>query len=289
MATKFDYRGIFKSEKIPTSLVTLADLKRLHADLCAPSRTAAELLVNSLTKPENKSEDEFKKAKQDILDLTGPVIRIFGSNGEQASGVTSDVFDDAPETISSIEIESSAAIQTYNVTPINRFKLVLDFSESPKIADYNPGGENTPNRSIIEVVGDDKAWVVGVSETVLAFFKNRKRKRRWGWLHSRELYNLVQAIFVIPACIWVAYRVDNWLITNWTESHIIMRSAVFLYVVLLIAWIARGLMGSLRWAFPVIEIEGSRPAVARISVSGITLFLLYRLGYDITKQLFLSG
>ncbi len=286
MATQFDYRGIYRSAKVPTSLVSLDDLKRLHADLRAPALDAAGILVNGFTQPENQTQEEFDKAKQDLLDLAGPVIRVFGSNGEQATGITADVFDDLPETVSSIEIDSSAALQSYNVTPLNRFKLVLDFSETPKIADYNPNDQNTPNNSLVEVIGDNKAWVVGVHESILGFFRDRKRKRRWGWLHSREFYNLIQAVFLIPASIWLAFRFDGWLVGRWEDSHIIMRSAVFLYVVLFVSWIGRGLVGAVRWAFPVIELENSRSATARITVSGITAFLVYRLGYDVMKALF---
>jgi hypothetical protein len=131
-----------------------------------------------------------------------------------------DVFDDVPDKVTSIEIASAAAIQSYNVTPLNRFKLVLDFSETLKFADYNAAAESTPNRSRIEVIGPDKSWAFGVYETILSFFRDNKRKRRRRWLHARELINLFRGLVALPAGIWVAYRIDSWLVSNWTDLHI---------------------------------------------------------------------
>jgi hypothetical protein len=54
MATQFDYRGAYKSATDPTSFVSLGDLKRLHADLVDPSRTAAEQCANAFMRPDNQ-------------------------------------------------------------------------------------------------------------------------------------------------------------------------------------------------------------------------------------------
>lgn len=285
----FHYRGLFRTASIPPCKLSLEDLQRLRAELKGSADVAVERHIATITKPAEQSEEVFDAALRDLRALAGPVVRILGARGEQATGVTEDVFNNLPDRVTQIAFESATALESYNVRPINRFSLTLDFSEPPKVGEYNAVGERTPNNSKLDVAGDDTAWVNGVYETAMSFFRDRKRKRNWGWIHSRYTYNLLQILLAGPAGMWLAYRFDGWLVEHWQTAHIIVRSAIFLYVVLLGLWIYQTLIGSLRWAFPVVELEGSRSGITRTTVGGIVTALLVSLGYDVLKTLVLGG
>src|SRR5690606_28892208 len=154
----------------------VADLRRLHTQLVGPARSAVERLLSQVNKPADQTDEQFASRKESMLGIAGPVVRIFGAQGEQASSVTPSVFDNLPERITQITFESAAALQSQNVTPLNRFAITLDFSEPPNIGEYNAGNESTPNRSALHIIGDDAAWVNGVYETVLSFVRDRRRK-----------------------------------------------------------------------------------------------------------------
>ncbi len=246
---------------------------------------AVEMYLSTVTKPSEQTEAAFEDAKAVVRGMAGPAIRIYGSRGETATALTEDIFDNLPETVTEITFESNAALQSHNIPVLNKFTLTFDFSETAKIPDYNPSGESTPNRSHIQVLGDDTAWVNGVYETVMSFLRDSKRKRKWGWIHSRYTYNLLHAVVALPAGIWAAYRLDGWLTSVWEGSNIVVRSAIFLYAVLFVLWLYQGAIGVLRWAFPVVELEGSRANILRVTAGGIVGSLLLALIYDVLKVL----
>lgn len=283
------YRGLTRSAKIPSCKVSIDDLRSLYRDLSEHANGTLEMYLNSVKRPADRTEEDFEAGKRIARDEWRLVVAVTGSKGEQLTGITVDTLDDIylPDQISTITFDSNAVPQTHNVQLPNRFALTLDFTEPVNMGRYDPWKEPTPNNSALHIVGTDRAWVTGVYEEILSFFRGRERKRRWGWLHTTAAFNLLSWTIGLPGALWIGYRAHSYLASFELPGSLL--GGILIYIALLAFLVFRILLGTARWAFPHIELEGSRSTGARRWASVIVTWLLLALLYDVLKTLFWPG
>lgn len=281
----FNYRGLSLHSSIPSSAVSVADLRKLYRELSEKTAEALERQLGSFQRPADMTVEEFDVLKQRAREIGTLTVIVEGARGEHLLSSTGEVLEDdkLPEELTFITFDSAAAIKTQNVTPLNRFKLTLDFTEPPGFNVYNPWDQPTPNNSKLEVLGPDHTWVTAVHEATLGFFERRKRRR--GWLHAFTTFNVLNWLLGFPGALWIVYRIDERFGTGMT-MHTALRGALYIYVFLLALFIFRAIVFGFRWLYPVIELEGSRSTQVRIPIGAVLGSLLLALVYDVLKTLF---
>jgi hypothetical protein len=280
-----NYRGLSHFTDIPPCAVSIADLRRLYRELSVKTGEALERHLSPWQRPADMSSEEFEALKQQAREIGTLTVIVDGAGGERIVSSSAEALDDdkLPENITAITFDSAAAIQTQNVTPLNRFKLKLDFTEPPGFNVYNPWDQPTPNASQLEVYGPDHTWVTAVQEATLSFFTRRRRRRKW--LHSATTFNLLNYVLAFPGALWIVYRVDSHFAHALSGIHTALKGALYIYVFLLSLLVFRIIIGGFRWIFPVIEIDGARSTKVRVVAGTVLSSIILALLYDILKAL----
>lgn len=278
------YRGLHRTTRIPPCAISIDDLRRLYAELNGKTLEALERHLATLQQPPEGDQEQFEKMKEEARREGTLTVTVQGRDGEQMIAPSDEAFASGrlPDKIDWVVFDSAAAMRLYNVTPLNRFTLRLDFTEPPGFNTYNPWDDPTPNTSQLEVIGNDATWVTGVYESTLAFL--RKRKRRRAWLHTQESFNALNYLVGFPAAFWVVFRLDS-LIPRLATLHGALRGAIYVYVFLLALLVFRGIIWGFRWLFPVVELEGARSKAVRGLVGAALSSLLLALIHDVLKTL----
>ncbi|HEX2341596.1 MAG TPA: hypothetical protein VHI98_14055 [Vicinamibacterales bacterium] len=155
----YQYRGLYRSTKIPPCIVDANDLRRLYRDLAAKTTQAIERQF--LEKPENFTHEQFEALKAQTLADGTLTVTIIGARGEQLVSRSVEGLADSslPEKIAFVTFDSAAALeQAHNFRPLNRFTLRLDFTEPPTFDSYDPWEQATPNKSLCLSKWIDSPW-----------------------------------------------------------------------------------------------------------------------------------
>jgi hypothetical protein len=281
-----DYRGLQRVSRVPASVVSLRDLRRLYDELDQKTAEALELHLSSIEQPPDMTDGEFEEVLEDVRGRSGLTVIVAGAHGEQVVSSSRSPLEDesVPEVVTGISFQSAFAVQQHNITPLNRFTLNLDFTEPPSFVSYNPWSQPTPNSSTLEVVGDDHTWVTAVFESARDFFRRRGRQREW--IHSEITFNVLNWVVGFPASFWVVYRLDSSLGAALSSLHTALRGALYIYVFLLALMSFRAMVWGLRWIFPLIELEGRRSGRVRGLIGSALASLVLALLYDVLVTLF---
>jgi hypothetical protein len=188
-----------------------------------------------------------------------------------------------PDRVATVTFDSANSLQLANITPLNRFRLTLDFTTPGVFGAYNLWEDSTPNGSKLEVIGTDQTWTNGVHEHALAFFRRRKKVR--GLLHTPLAFNMVNWLLAIPVAFWVVFRIDAAYAEQFAKWQVALRGGFYVYVLLIVMALFRGMMHALRWAFPVIELKGSRGNGKRAVVVGVVCTIILGLVTDFVAGL----
>ncbi|HEU4995627.1 MAG TPA: hypothetical protein VFT29_12455 [Gemmatimonadaceae bacterium] len=277
------YKGLYRTTRIPSCVLDRAELRRLYGELDKSSLEAAEREFATFSRPASLSQEEFERLKANELARCGVNVHVHGAHGQHVAGQSLDVLDDVnlPEVITRVRFESSFGFQLlYNREPLNRFDLILDFSEAPSFNAYNPWDQPTPNESALSVMGPDETWVTGVHGRVISFIGHRKSYR--GGLHSPLTFSLANYLIGLPAALWLVYRIDG-LWGPMSQLPVVLRGATQVYFFLIAAFAFRAILWLIRWAFPQIELKGSKTWRARALISALAGGLLVSLIYDVLK------
>jgi len=277
------YRGVFRTTNIPPCVVSVSDLRRLYDNLSENASDALERHIARIQRPEGQTEEKWEALKQQVREIGGVTVFVIGANGEQVSANSASALDDSqlPDRINSITFDSSNSLQNNNIIPLNRFRLVLDFTEPPGFGTYNPWDKPTPNGSLLEVIGVDSTWATGVYESVLGFFRMRGKRRRW--FHTPAAFNLLNWLIGFPGALWIVYRIDGQFPGIFAQMHGALRGAIYVYIVLVVLLIFRLIIAGFRWTFPIVELEGSRSKSVRRILNLVLGSLLLALAYDVLK------
>ncbi len=281
------YQGLSRTIQIPACVLSVDDFRRLFVDLDALTREVTSVQIDLLQLPAGVAPADFASLKQKAKAEAGVVMYVYGRNGEQVAlhAAATIIPEVLPDRLANITFDSGARFKIQlNYDPLNRFRLIFDFTESPVVVGYDPWNQPTPNGSQFEIIGSNQTWVAGVSDRVLSFLGARTRSRRW--LHGATTFTLLNWFIGLPASFWLIYRLDSVTQRLTSDLPSALRVGVYVYIFLLVLLAFRALIYILRWLFPIIELEGSRSKAARATGGVIALGLVTALIYDVLKAAF---
>lgn len=285
----FGYRGLCRTAVVPPCAVSIQDLRKLYTQLSGMTSEALDNYLNSINPQPGQDAAQLDALKKEARRIGGLTVIVIGAKGEQVVETSVEALSDEnlPDKIMSITFDSASTLQRFNVSLLNRFRLNLDFKEPLGFHAYNPWNQPTLNNSSLEVIGPNTTWVTGVYETVLSFFRERKRKR--GWLHSQNTFNILNWGLGFPGALWLTYRLDSFFQTTLQDLHVVLRGALYVYLVLLGLLAFRAVIAGFRWILPVVELEGSRSKKVRGVLGFVLSSFLLMLLYDVIKSIFWSN
>lgn len=283
-----EYRGLVRVASLPAACISLADLKKLYATLNSKKHEVFDKEVSDFQKPNDQSEEQFEELKTNFQRERDLTVMVYGANGEQivANSIDGLKEDGLPTTITGIRFDSSFTSAYPNYKFLNRFTVSLDLSKTYDPFAGDPSSQPTPNRNVVEVIGPNSTWVTGVYETVLGFFKERRRRREW--LHTPLFFNLCNWIVSFPAAFWLIYRIDSAFGVQLSRLQVVLRAAIYIYVAFLTQAVFRAACFALRWMFPFVELEGSISKRVRAGIGIFLSGLLIALTYDVLKAIWSS-
>lgn len=282
------YQGIYRSTPVPSCVLSRDDLIRLYEELAEKAREGLESSLKGATRPADTSEEEFEELKEEAREVGRLSALIYGADGEQIAVSSLDDFRSQrlPDEIASITYNSATSLETVQGwKPDNRFRLTLDFTEPPGFDRYDPTSNPTPNESSFEIIGPNSTWVTGVYETVMGYLEGRGRRRKW--LHQHGTYNVFQWFLAIPGALWLVVRLSEAFGGALSQWHTALEGALYVYLFLVTFMLLRGVVYVLRWAYPLVELEGSRSKGVRSAISLALSSLLLAGLYDVLKVLVL--
>lgn len=280
-----DYKGTSRIDPIPACAVSLEDLRWLYGQLNAKALSALNTYLATIPPLANKTQEEdaaLRNAAREIGQLT---VTITGGNGEQRVGQSIDYLlkENLPAKVTGIIFDSCPNLEQNQIFIHNKFRLELDFTEPPGFNEYNPIDRPTPNKSGLQIIAQDDNWASGVSECVTNFFKNKTTAR--SLLHDNGVFAFLAWFIFMPISLWVAYRVDSIFISQFPDIHTALRGSLNVYIVFLTFLILRGGSWAIRWAYPVIELEGCKSGFRRAMATSIGAVIPGGIIWDIISTL----
>ena len=275
-----DYRGASRTIPIRGCKVTIEDLKRLYSLLSVSAEAAVETHLSGIPPLEGKNPEEEAQLRDNVRKLGQLTVTIIDAHGGQRVNQSVDCLkpENLPDKIETITFDSTTGFANTQISLMNKFQLHLDFTDTPGFNIYNPIDHETPNYSRFEVTGADEAWVNNVTQKVTNFFNERKSTSLW--LHNRRLFVFITWLLLIPSSFWIAYGIDNFLIPKDSDIHIALRGSLNVYFFLLTFFVLRYLFWALRWAYPVIELVGTKQTFIRWVINTVFLSYILKIIYD---------
>jgi hypothetical protein len=237
--------------------ISLQDITKLFRTLTARVKEAADIEVDGYQKPLGISDEEFERLRAYVRNECYAIwVTVHGQRGEELSGSDETVFSSPalPDTIAGIFMSSRVAYQVrrQNLNPRNYLELTLDFTKPPLLDWRNPVSSPTLNVSILNVSGDKESWVAAVSSAVRDWVETRKNRR--AFIHKPFVYDFGLWLFGAPAGLLVC----SVLSPLFEQATPVVKIGAYMYAFFMTLFVYRLLFGYTRWAFPTVEILGSR-------------------------------
>jgi hypothetical protein len=281
------YKSNQRFSALPSCCFDIEFCKRLYSAIAEKSAEAAEIEVGLLTRNPSQTEDDFNNLKEYARNLYKVTIQIIGSQGEFITSESTDVFKDEnlPDQINSIIYDNSIK---YNFElkkdPLNKIRVCFDFRKAPIFDLITSPSLPASNENIINVVGQNETWVDGAYRKVVESLKGKSNRR--GWLHQRNVYDLLMWLVFIPISFWIIYRIGGiFKHYNFDMSPVFVVFA-YLYFFLFITNVFRVMFNYARWVFPYNEIEGRQSSgslIHRVILFSLFLSILASVLYDVIK------
>lgn len=258
---------IFPRNAVPirSTRLALSDITKIYERLAKSVGEQAEVEISKLVKPPAQSEEDFARYKADARgNAFNVTVTVFGREGSSLFGDDVKVFQSPllPRKIDRIYATNITAYRAFaNVSPINFFELMLDFSKPPLIDTQNFVSSPTPNVSNLTVQGDRDGWVASVTESVLGV--TREGKTRRGWLHRGFVYDLGLYSIGVPAAIYACWSLADFINAKLEGVHSFVVGTAYIYVVLAVLVGYRALFGYSKWVFPTMELTSNEDSAVR--------------------------
>jgi len=286
----YTYKSKQRFSKIPSCTIEIKYLKKLFEILNDINKEAAEIELNVLNKRYQQStggvsKEDFEKLKKDVLESYKIHIQIFGTKGKFITSDSSSVFEEEhlPDFITSTKFDNSFFYKSvFNRNPQSLINVELDFSKPPLIDFVTSPSYQTPNNSIIHVLGENETWVEGSHEKVASSLKERSNRR--SWLHRKNVYDLFLWLLVIPLSLWNVQKFNLFAAPYLSKFSTVLTVGIYLYIFIIILNIFRFAFNYLRWLFPYLELKTSlksRVICHRIIFLGVISAITYTLAKDI--------
>lgn len=290
----YTYKSSYRRQSLPSCILDLAYFKKLYEILKTATENGADIEIGQLKKKEGEADVNFEKLKADARKLFKVSIHIFGAKGEYIFTDSSSIFDDPslPDTITKIVFDNTSKFKAIlqQKEPINKFRIEFDFTKQ-KVFDLTTMPSNaTPNKSFINVLGENDTWVSGTYNKVRESLQERAKKR--GWLHANNIYDLFLYVLVIPLNLRFLYNINRSLPSRFAEISDFVKVACYLYFFVVVLYGFRVVFNYARWIFPNMELTLplKKGAIKHRIVLGVILFgIVSAAVYDLIKIIFFSG
>ena len=250
--------GIFeKQRRMPTCVVNLDVLRRVHAILQAGAVQAAEIHARN-------QYEAVKGGHSELLRLYRVNLLVKGAQGELSatddpSGLTMDAL---PQSLTFIEFEIGVNYRFATGRFANNRAVVrFDFTKPQAFDMSNPSGEPTPNTSSIGAFGADTFWVAGIFERVNALLANTSV--RTSWLHRSHTYDILLLVLGLPLAFAVAVLAASYSRVPLGVDPSVFRAAVAILSTVLTLVLFRLAFALTRWLLPYIEFAPSPEPIHR--------------------------
>jgi len=257
--------------------LTLQQVKAAYRELSAVSFKEGERVVASLKKPDDVSDDEFRKRndflKKDAFKIT---ISIIGFNGRTSYGESEDVFEskNLPTPIKTILFTNVNSFKRHSngTEPANRFSIWIHF-DKPPLFDPNPlVSEPTRNYSQALIQADDLGYFRAVQSIVSTHL--RSRKKWYSFIHEKFAYDAGLWFVAFPYALYMVTIYSDHLFPPSSKLHS-FRIAFFIYGLGIMLLAYRALFSYVKWAFPVNILEENKDrALSHRVTLGALLFSL---------------
>jgi len=192
--------------------LTLPKIKAAYRELAKLTKQEGERIVNSLEKPEDKSEEDFIKSndflKKDAFRIT---VSIIGFDGQTVYGETEDVFDsdNLPFPVKTVLFTNVNSYKRHSSgeEPQNLFNFWISFNKPP-LFDPNPVlSEPTENHSNVGIRAVDVGFFRAVQNIVSS--KLGSNKKWYSFIHEKFAYDIGLWFISLPyALYWVTIYLD---------------------------------------------------------------------------------
>lgn len=285
------YKSDYRSQSLPSCTLEVSYFKRLYEILKTATDEGADIEIAKIRKKPGETDINFESFKRYIKTLFKVSIHIFGSKGEYILTESPSIFDNAglPDNVTNITFENASKYKAFmqRGEPINRFRIEFDFAEQ-KVFDFiSTPSEATPNKSFIEVSGENGTWVSGTYNKVMESLSGWTN--RHGWLHLNNIYDIFLLFAAVPISFGFLYIIDRHLPPQFAELSIFFKVACYIYFFIITMYISRIIFNYARWIFPNIEfIQSTKKRVRyhRYILSTICLSILSTLIWSLIKLIF---
>lgn len=284
------YRSTFKTEKLPSAVLTKADLRSLFFKLKQQADHARDIETRWQETFDTIPPKELETRKENIQKHMQISIIITATDGSSLSGTGENIFETPsfPENIRSVLIDSKFLYSAmHNVNPQNYFILSMEFDRTP-IFDLSDLTRNpNPNPSYLELSGSDKNWVSGVKDDLISFLKERGSGRNC--LYGEYIGYILAYFLIFPLAVWGLFRFHRIFESYYETLPLIPVLALNVYIFLVFVFLLRTLFNYSRWLFPSIEYTGPtkhKNIRHRFILGAIILSILGALAYDVIKSIF---
>lgn len=178
----------------------------------------------------------------------------------------------------------------YGRYPNNYVNIFLDFRRQSLALDLKTLPSNpTENRSCLNVVGYDEAWVISTYEKLTKFFRDRATKRKL--LHGSGTYDFVLYLILVPLFLFYATRYEKELLSWLPTNSQVLTVGVYVYILIIIMFVFRQLFYFARWLYPTVEyVSGklSSPTKYRTILTAIFSATFIGVIVDVVNSIFAS-
>lgn len=244
--------GLFeKQRRMPTCIVNLDVLRRVHATLQAGATQAAEIHGRN-------QYEAIKGGADELVRLYRVNLLVRGAQGEVTT--TDDpstlTLDALPQPVNLIEFEIGANYRfATGKVANNRAVVRFDFTKPPAFELSNPSGQPTPNGSSIFAIGTDIFWVAGIFERINALLTHMAV--RTSWLHRSHTYDVLLLLLGLPLAFAVAVLAASHVPIPLSVDAPVFRAAVALLATAFTLVLFRLAFSLIRWFLPYIEFARS--------------------------------
>ncbi|MEE2634080.1 MAG: hypothetical protein VX940_07230 [Pseudomonadota bacterium] len=280
---------LFRRDIKPSNLVLSASDLREFAELISEANDRSREI--EFQKREAESFETDEDARKHIKQLMPIEYRYVEKNGNSAEGLGVPNVDERtfPEDMNTIFISNASfAERAVNRRPGNTVEAFIAFDRPTLKMDLITLPSNpTENRSVINVAGNDEAWVIATYEKIKEFFAKKRATRPV--IHGSGAYDSFIYFLFLPSLLWVFFKSSGAAMTQWINAQTVFFNVLIaIYVLLLFLLIGRFLFQYIRWLFPPMEyykksktVSGLHRATAGLVLSAIFLSALY----DILRHL----
>lgn len=204
----YTYKSDYRFQHLPSCTLEVSYFKKLYEILKTATDEGADIEIAKIRKKPGETDTDFEGFKKYIKTLYKVSIHIFGSKGEYILTESPSIFDNAglPGNVTKIAFENTSRYRAFmqRGEPINRFRIEFDFAEQ-KVFDFiSIPSEATPNRSFIEVSGENRTWVSGTYNKVMESLSGWTN--RHGWLHLNNIYDIFLWFVAVPISFGFLYN-----------------------------------------------------------------------------------